>query len=56
MLVEYRDDIWYPAVAAQLVEHCPFLEIIRIRANTFVCAIPTTLPSLEPRASHHRVH
>ncbi|KAF9144255.1 hypothetical protein BGX30_013433 [Mortierella sp. GBA39] len=33
MLVEYRDDIWYPAVAVQLVEHCPLLEIIRIRAD-----------------------
>ncbi|KAH7031714.1 hypothetical protein BKA57DRAFT_541069 [Linnemannia elongata] len=30
MLVEYRNDIWYPAVAAQLVEHFPLLEFIRI--------------------------
>lgn len=30
MLVEYRNDIWYPAVAAQLVEHFPLLELIRI--------------------------
>ncbi|OAQ33604.1 hypothetical protein K457DRAFT_14824 [Linnemannia elongata AG-77] len=30
MLVEYRNNIWYPAVAAQLVEHFPLLEFIRI--------------------------
>ncbi|KAF9550913.1 hypothetical protein EC957_011460 [Mortierella hygrophila] len=33
MLVEYRDDTWYPDIAAQLVEHCPLLEIIRIRTD-----------------------
>ncbi|KAK3837043.1 MAG: hypothetical protein JOS17DRAFT_799900 [Linnemannia elongata] len=43
MLVEYRDDIWYPAVAAQLVEHCPLLEIIRIRADTFAFNASTML-------------
>ncbi|KAG9067917.1 hypothetical protein KI688_011508 [Linnemannia hyalina] len=41
MLVEYRDDIWYPAVAAQLVEHYPLLEIIHI---------PYALPSMGARA------
>ncbi|KAG9067915.1 hypothetical protein KI688_011506 [Linnemannia hyalina] len=30
MLVEYHDDIWLPAVGAQLAEHCPFLEVISV--------------------------
>ncbi|KAF9084634.1 hypothetical protein BGX29_002452, partial [Mortierella sp. GBA35] len=29
-LVEYHDDTWTPDIAAQLVKHCPFLEVVRI--------------------------
>ncbi|KAG0201817.1 hypothetical protein BGX33_010087 [Mortierella sp. NVP41] len=29
-LVEYHDDTWTPDMAAQLVKHCPFLEVVRI--------------------------
>lgn len=30
MLVECHDDIWFSDFGAQLVEHCPFLEVIRV--------------------------
>ncbi|KAF9144629.1 hypothetical protein BG015_000060 [Linnemannia schmuckeri] len=33
LLVEYHDDKWSPALAAQLVEHCPLLEVVRVRQD-----------------------
>ncbi|KAG0298458.1 hypothetical protein BGZ97_004045 [Linnemannia gamsii] len=33
-LVEYHDDIWTPALACQLVENCPLMEVVRIRQGS----------------------
>ncbi|KAH7053579.1 hypothetical protein BKA57DRAFT_533145 [Linnemannia elongata] len=30
LLVEYHDEVWFPAIGAQLAKYCPLLEVIRI--------------------------
>ncbi|KAF9142640.1 hypothetical protein BG015_000717 [Linnemannia schmuckeri] len=45
LLVEYHDDICYPAVADQFINHCPLLEVIRIRqeSNSYSRSAPRRL-------------
>lgn len=56
LLVEYHDDIWSPALACQLVENCPLLEVVRIRQeNGFSFASPQQLGQLHGSASKAEV-
>ncbi|KAK3836423.1 MAG: hypothetical protein JOS17DRAFT_814187 [Linnemannia elongata] len=51
LLVEYHDDVWSPAAGAQLVEHCPLLEVIRIKQVTYASNAfgAVTKPQPQPR-------
>ncbi|KAG0292509.1 hypothetical protein BGZ96_004044 [Linnemannia gamsii] len=44
LLVEYHDDMWFSSTATQLVQHCPLLEVVRMRAT--VSVLLTGLPKL----------
>ncbi|KAF9133757.1 hypothetical protein BGX30_012186, partial [Mortierella sp. GBA39] len=51
LLVEYHDNMWSPALATQLVEHCPLLGVIRITqdAVSFRQPFASFVPKVAPR-------